>query len=225
MRTSRTTVTRWRHEIVAGCAIVLLSVLLPGVTAEGGGDVTLFQAIPSTTAAPPPLPALYREDHILRYRLVRIDRSLLDATYGPSQRTLCLNAFPDEPPLMASGHLTQRETGSTVFWGSVEGEPYSSVTLVDNGSALVGAVRTSSALLHIAPVDDGVHAVVALDPSVDDGASADGREGAAGRQAAPRATARRAAPSVREASDAVDRQAERVNRRPILGTCPASSRN
>lgn len=154
-----------------GASLVLVTAILlasipPGAAARGPRESAgLLIGVSDPSLIETPLPASFGEGAVLRSRLVSVDLAQLDASREASSRRLTLNAFPDERPLVATGRVSRRETGSTVFWGHVEGDPLSSVTLVATGETLVGAVRTGHRVLYITPVRHGVHAVLEVDAS------------------------------------------------------------
>ena len=108
----------------------------------------------------------------LRRRLVQVDIGVLartafrpdDATIGPAR--LVLNLFDD---VVVTGIIEQWEqtlSGGFALSGGIEGTALGTMTLVVNGSVVVGTIWTPDGTYWIEPAGEGAHAISERNPAV-----------------------------------------------------------
>ena len=166
---------KWMKSTVLLMTLALLLAATMSTTYgdEGGEANGLFSEV---EGEPPPSTGV----ETITSRLVQIDFKQLDraakppdvaqpATEGslaepPPPRKLSLNLFDDAVFTTIVQHVEPTSAGYAL-WGGLEGMELGSVTMVVNGSVVVGTVRTPQAVYTIRTLSEGVYVIRQIDES------------------------------------------------------------
>jgi len=103
---------------------------------------------------------------VRRARRVEIDVGrVVPGGEGPSAARLTLNPFPDVCVTALRERVTDLGRGAVQWEGRVPGASPGTVTLIVDGTLMVGTLRIDREIYEIRYLGDGVHLVTDIDPS------------------------------------------------------------
>lgn len=160
---------RVTHYIVITISIivVLFSSLLSDKGQIFAQEGTEQQALFTDVVAPEKT-ELPEGESLIRARLVTIDLELLSASAEESTgagEPLLLNLFDDALYVARLERAVQEDRGQLLWRGTIEGFPFSVVTIAVNQTAASGTVRADNRLYKFHYVGDGIHLIQELDLS------------------------------------------------------------
>jgi hypothetical protein len=128
---------------------------------------TLFEAVPARAAAAAGQAdrAVASRSFVRRSRQVRARMAALAADTAPSNLPIVLNLFSDVALRARRTGLEQHADGSATWHGRIDGDADSRVTLVINGTVMVGTVFVHGHTYEISYAGGGVNDIHELDPA------------------------------------------------------------